>query len=400
MVLSESADFVNMFEAAFWASFEPETRASAARRRQVQVGISESGHLYDLSEEPGTVAEWAVDEWLAGTAFCMDGHALSDGDRDRLRAMCQVERVPSQYGVSVAYASIRAWPSHEEVFSDSTARIVERGQLSTLHIGEPVHILGQSADRRWYLIRCSTYQGWVSKGAVGVCDRAQFTLFAAAVEYLVVVARGAAVEPDPYHGAQPVPLEFGSWIPLDYPSRESWTAQYRVLVPRRDGDGRLVVGRGYVPMSATVHAGFLPFTPHSVVTSAFQLLGDRYGWGGRMSRRDCSGFVMDVYRTLGVQLPRDASYQEKALPVRPMTEATKLRHAVVGDLLPMPGHIMIYLGRNGGRDYVVHAFVGFCETPDSAPILPNQVMVTPLDIYLRRGAGTYLDAVTSIRQVV
>ena len=388
-----------MIDPQLWTPFAPETAVSRALRRRVQSDVNARGRFYDLSEQSENVPEWPTDNWLDGSAFWATGRALSRRDRERLRGRCQVEAASRQYGVSVSYASIRAWPDDKAVFSDPAARIVERGQLSTLHTGEPIRILGQSADGSWYLMRCRTYEGWVRQDSVGVCEREKFELFATAAEYLVVVGRGAWVEPDPCGHGQPASLEFGAWIPLDDPQRDPWAAQYRVLIPQRGPEGQLVIRRGQVPVSAAVRAGFLPFTPHSVITSAFQLLGDRYGWGGRMDRRDCSGFVMDVYRTLGLQLPRDAADQENALPERVMAEGDKLQHAGAGDLLPMPGHIMMYLGRHGGHDFVVHAFVGFSETAESAPILPNQVMVTPLDIYLRRGGKTYLDAVTSIRRV-
>ena len=38
-------------------------------------------------------------------------------------------------------------------------------------------------------------------------------------------------------------------------------------------------------------------------------LGERYGWGHRYNGRDCSGFVSEVYQSMGVQLPRNTSDQ-------------------------------------------------------------------------------------------
>ena len=42
---------------------------------------------------------------------------------------------------------------------------------------------------------------------------------------------------------------------------------------------------------------------------SFKFLGERYGWGHSYNARDCSGFVSEVYRSFGVQLPRNTRDQ-------------------------------------------------------------------------------------------
>jgi len=54
----------------------------------------------------------------------------------------------------------------------------------------------------------------------------------------------------------------------------------------------------------------LPFTRANLLRQAFRFLGERYGWGHDYQGRDCSGFVSEVYRSMGVQLPRNTSDAE------------------------------------------------------------------------------------------
>jgi hypothetical protein len=62
----------------------------------------------------------------------------------------------------------------------------------------------------------------------------------------------------------------------------------------------------------------------------------------------------------------------------------------------MPGHVLLYLGRHNNRHWAIHAFVGYRTDPDRDPILANQVMVTPLDLFLRNGEQRYGEALTSV----
>ncbi|MBE8952518.1 MAG: C40 family peptidase, partial [Quinella sp. 1Q7] len=58
----------------------------------------------------------------------------------------------------------------------------------------------------------------------------------------------------------------------------------------------------------------LPCTENNLIRQAFRFLGEGYGWGGLEDGVDCSAFVQDVYRSVGIELPRDADRQAKAMP--------------------------------------------------------------------------------------
>ena len=58
-----------------------------------------------------------------------------------------------------------------------------------------------------------------------------------------------------------------------------------------------------------VATDYLPLTRANVLRQSFKFLGERYGWGHSYNARDCSGFVSEVYRSFGVQLPRNTRDQ-------------------------------------------------------------------------------------------
>ncbi len=96
----------------------------------------------------------------------------------------------------------------------------------------------------------------------------------------------------------------------------------------------------------------------AIANYSLKFIGTPYKWGGNDPNAgiDCSGFVKQMYGTIGVSLPRTAA--EQALVGQPVT---RLEQLVPGDRLyfwenkrQKIGHCGIYLGRG----YFVHSSVG------------------------------------------
>jgi hypothetical protein len=64
-----------------------------------------------------------------------------------------------------------------------------------------------------------------------------------------------------------------------------------------------------LPANSDSSDDYLPLTRANLIRQAFKFLGERYGWGHSYDARDCSGFVSEVYRSMGVQLPRNTRDQ-------------------------------------------------------------------------------------------
>ena len=158
-------------------------------------------------------------------------------------------------------------------------------------------------------------------------------------------------------------------------------------------------------------ADYLPLTRANLIRQAFKFLGERYGWGHAYNGRDCSGFVSEVYRSMGVQVPRNTSDQS----VSPAFERThfdesstraELMAAVakldVGDLIYIPGHVMMVAGRIGDVPYVIHDTNGgsYLDARGELRSLHlNAVSLTPLTP-LRFGKDhDYIDRITNIVRV-
>ena len=145
-------------------------------------------------------------------------------------------------------------------------------------------------------------------------------------------------------------------------------------MPVREQNGQLGHQYAVVPLGKDVSHGFLDYTRGNVIRQAFKLLGNPYGWGGMNGGRDCSSMTRDIYLCFGFRLPRDASVQAKIpgrgrISLKDLSErerTAKLRSMQPGTILQMPGHVMIYLGCQDRRYYVISANGTFIPDHDTA----------------------------------
>src|SRR3546814_7752143 len=87
-------------------------------------------------------------------------------------------------------------------------------------------------------------------------------------------------------------------------------------------------------------------------------------WSSDVCSADLSGFVSEVYRSFGVQLPRNTSAQSVSPALnrlafdagdsrdKRMEAASGLQ---VGDLVYIPGHVMMVIGHDNGMPYVIRS---------------------------------------------
>ena len=173
----------------------------------------------------------------------------------------------------------------------------------------------------------------------------------------------------------------------------------------RAANGKLEVLKASATYDDTLHAGYLPYTTNNLIRQAFKFLGNAYGWGGLHESVDCSSFVADVYRTVGVELPRNADEQETAdtgssTDLSSFTGKEKLdvvNDLPIGSALFMPNHVMLYLGSKKGRPYIIHALGSYGARTDNggyARVPVMKVIVSDLSLKTSRG-NSFLEELSS-----
>lgn len=321
--------------------------------------------------------------------------------------------IPADMAVTVERVSLRRWPTREPAFREPPDREFDQWQVTGVHLMEPVRILAETADGDWAFIVARIAAGWVPARSIARVTPAQWDLLMRLEHPVVAVASGVTTEAAPYDMVVThKPVEFGAWLlpsDVEHVSGQHRMGHVGVLYPVRDADGWLVLHPALVKDDGRVSRGFLPFTRASVLRAAFTQLGDRYDWGDRLGNHDCSSLVMDAYRTVGVQIPRNSGVQSRSLPHRMRwtdqddtpARLHDLAAARPGDLLHMSGHVLLYLGSESGTPYALHAFVGYgvCDGGTMRSVLVNAVEVSTLTVPTRSGPS-FLQALTGVSHLV
>jgi len=159
-----------------------------------------------------------------------------------------------------------------------------------------------------------------------------------------------------------------------------------------------------------VAMSYLPLTAGNLLQQSFKFLGERYGWGHSYNARDCSGFVSEVYRSFGVQLPRNTRDQGVSpafdrIDFAPNDSHEKrlemLQDLQVGDLIYIPGHVMMAIGYDEGMLYLIHDTTGITYRNENgiARVHLNGVSVTPLAPLLLDENRSLIDHIYSIQRI-
>lgn len=386
--------------------------------------------VHDIEALPATLPRAEVKGWIetlsarpTRTLYDERGREVPAKTIDVLMKDLRLDAVPAtqatRFGLVTHRADLRTFPTRLRVFSRQGDTDIDRFQESALFPGTPVAIVHESRDRKWWFVASPLYSAWIEKQYVAEGPKDAVFAYTRRTPYLVVT--GAKVR-TVYTPEQPqvsdLQLDMGIRLPVlaDWPADKPVNGQnpyssHVIELPIRDDSGRLAFSPALVQRSADVRADYLPMTRANILRQGFKFLGERYGWGHSYDARDCSGFVSEIYRSFGVVLPRNTSDQSVS-PVlnRIHFEAADgrdkrdpvVRDLQVGDLVYIPGHVMMVIGHENGMPYVIHDTNGGSWLGPDGKVVGgnlNGVSVTPLSSLMYDEQKSYVDRITNIQRI-
>ncbi|AQQ67266.1 glycoside hydrolase [Microbulbifer agarilyticus] len=392
--------------------------------------LTQDSYLHNLADFPEMLARQQVLQLIdqvsrpaSAPRYRLDGRGVSEQDYASLEAAVQRTTVPEsvevQWGVVVARASMRSYPTMLRILKNTDDRDLDRFQETGVFPGQRLAILHESADGEWWFAVNYHYAAWLPKRAVAVGERQQINAWHQQSHRVTV--SGAQVRTN-YNPEDPrtseVVLDMGVSLPLLTAAEvghnvngQNPHASYIVSLPVRDAEGRLEFEPTLIGRGQDVTVGLLEYRPSLVLQQAFKFLGERYGWGHDYNGRDCTGFVGEVYKSFGILMPRNSGQQGKSefAPTKRfaaddhVARAEALGELQVGDLIYIPGHVMMFIGEVDGEPYVIHDVTGLSYYQSDESFYKGTlsgVSITPLTpLYLNK-EKSFVDGIYAIKTII
>ncbi len=302
-----------------------------------------------------------------------------------------------EWVVALQKVKMRCGPRAEGLYTAALDLAFDRNNCSTVREQEAIQILASWNDTLW-LARTGYAMGWVEKTAAisSALPDAMIDAFASAPRVRVESPTTLTAE------------DVSITVPAD-----------TLLVPTPDGTRAFFASpEGVFASSAlTTVPTVRDLTRREVFTRAFALLDTPYGWGGQDGGRDCSRFLLDIFSTFDLPLPRHSARQAMAgtfvVPVEDIEDPEEKQRIIdaAADkgvvFLHFPGHIMLYLGQSEeGTPMAIHAFSEYvtpCPEVEQDEDAPTETInrvdkVTVSDLSLGAGSsrGSFVERVTKI----
>ncbi|MCK5425483.1 MAG: SH3 domain-containing protein [Emcibacter sp.] len=353
-----------------------------------------------------------------------DGTPVTETDFSRYEANLNLSAIKSEnslkFALAVKRTSLRTYPTLELLFSDDAQnRDIERFQETALFPTDIAVVLHESTDGEWLLVQSYNYIGWAQKKDIAIGVRSDILAYKSTDEFLVITGDKVHTTFNPEVAqVSELQLDMGIRLPLDRPAElknnlygQNPYLSHMVKLPIRMKDGTLAFKHALISRNKDVNVGYLPYTEANIIAQAFKFLGERYGWGHRYNGRDCTGFVSEIYKSFGILMPRNSGDQGRSLigsntvfekTTTLDSKISTLKKSAIGDIIYMPGHVLMVLGTSDGEPFVIHdvAGLGYLKQDDTLyKGTLNGVSITPLTPLRSTKERTFVDTVYNVKSI-
>ena len=376
-------------------------------------------YIFDIFNLPDALSKEEIMEMLEMSQAMLQrdhfdhlNHPMEEGKRDELKKQLNLEAVPSskriQWAMTLRECDIRALPTNEVAMKYESDYEFDHFQYTKIDPGEALAIIHHSSDGRWSFVTGHFFQGWIENDDIVLAEDKERVLdFFKASPFVIYTGESIHLYYDSALSIFAMKLRMGMRLPLVQEEEDCFC----VRIPFRGVDGYLTFTEGYLPRDASVHTDYLLFTQENIARLAFGLLGSHYGWGGMFEGRDCSRVIFDIFRCTGLLLPRNSASQSQAgsdsidlveLPPA-QREALIIEKGIpFATLLNLKGHVMLYIGNEKGKAYVIHSLWAYRENFCFKDRLRKVARVVVSDLHLGEGSkkGSLLDRLSGMTFLV
>lgn len=299
-------------------------------------------------------------------------------------------------------------PTSEPIFtalpSPKKTAPFDNNQQSLVVANTPLFVLHISKDNAWYFVVTPSYTAWAPKQDVAFVGDVFIKQWKA--KKFITPSKDNISILDANNNLL-IKTRIGEIYPLD----KITANYYQVLIALAGVNQHAAIKIGKI---AKKDAHIFPekLTTRNIASLANTMMGNPYGWGGTLGYRDCSSTMMDLFAPFGIWLPRNSAAQVKTsnyINLADLTPSAKIKTIIARSipfltLLHMPGHIVLYVGKQNGIIYVFHDTWGEIHSKNILQqTITNIIGDTVItSIYLQRtdDGETILDQADSMRTLV
>jgi len=262
-------------------------------------------------------------------------------------------------GITLKHTNLKLYPSLKEIFYDPNRTgegfPFDYNQNSAVYINTPLFVSHYSLDQKWVYVKTSYAFGWVKTTDMALVD-SDFQNNFRNDKYAVTVKDNLQLlENEVYLSL----VKMGTIFPVD-----PITKKY--LIAKKDSRGYAYISKVEVNDTNIIAYKPIRFNTQNVAYISKQLVGEPYGWGGKLEARDCSALTRDFFAPFGIYLRRNSRQQAQdgdAISIKGLDAESKKATILANakpcrSLLFVAGHIMLYLGEQKGEPIILHNYWG------------------------------------------
>jgi cell wall-associated NlpC family hydrolase len=228
-------------------------------------------------------------------------------------------------------------------------------QNSSVNINTPLLVSHYSKDRKWVYIRCSYAYGWLPTSDIAFVDY-KFRKKFMNNNYAVSIRDNLFIKDKKFKTI----VKLGTIFPIDSKSK-------KYIIASKNKKGYANIKLLKAERKWIIAKKPIAFTPSNVALISKQLVGEPYGWGGKMQARDCSSLTKDFFAPFGIFLRRNSkeqSHDGKRVTKLRWLSAKKKKEMILKkakpfrSLLYVGGHVTLYLGEKKGEPIIMHNYWG------------------------------------------
>jgi len=261
-------------------------------------------------------------------------------------------------------------------------------QISSIWVGTPVYILGQTADHAWSLVLTPDLMTWVkSKGIARVNDSFIKPWVKAIKKHPVAITRTETSIVDTNNV-----YRFSAYVGSLFPGQAK-AHLLKIMIPVANQKQNAVIQHAFVSkQDATTMP--LRATPRHFSHIMQTLIGRPYGWGNMYFYNDCSAELKNLFTPFGIWLPRHSSEQVHAgkfIDLSDKSPKTRINYLMkygqpFTTVIYVNHHVMLYIGNYPNPNSKAHELIpmtfqnkwGFKPKPDTRRAVIGKSVLFPI----------------------